>query len=162
APDDPHGTSLKAISLEVRGGEIVGIAGVAGNGQDELFSALSGERLAPEVGNIVIDGETVGDRPVTDRRRPGAAFVPEERLGHAAAPRMTLSENALLTGHATGGLVRKGLVNRSAMLEAVDRVTRIFDVRKAGRDPEARSLSGGNLQKFIVGREIVREPGVLV
>jgi general nucleoside transport system ATP-binding protein len=161
-PDDPHGTRLQSISLEVRGGEIVGIAGVAGNGQDELFAALSGERLSPEQGNVVIDGEAVGHRSVNDRRRLGAAFVPEERLGHGAAPRMTLSENALLTGHASGGMVKRGFVNKPAMLDAVDRTTKSFDVRKAKRDPEARSLSGGNLQKFIVGREILREPGVLV
>jgi ABC-type uncharacterized transport system ATPase subunit len=161
-PDDPHGTRLQAISLEVRGGEIVGIAGVAGNGQDELFAALSGERPAPEADNVIIDGEAVGHRSVTERRRLGAAFVPEERLGHGAVPRMTLSENALLTGHASGAMVRSGVINRPAMLDAVDRTTKTFDVRKAKRDPEARSLSGGNLQKFIVGREILREPGVLV
>jgi len=91
-PDDPHGTRLQEISFEVRGGEIVGIAGVAGNGQDELFSALSGERLASEGGAVVIDGEAAGLLSVTDRRRMGAAFVPEERLGHRAAPRMKLSE----------------------------------------------------------------------
>jgi len=162
SPDDPHGTRLVSISLEVRGGEVVGIAGVAGNGQDELFSALSGERLAPDSDSIIIDGEAVGHRSVTQRRRLGAAFVPEERLGHGAAPRMTLSENALLTGHAASGMVHNGFINRPAMLDAVDRTTQAFDVRKAKRDPEARSLSGGNLQKFIVGREILREPGVLV
>src|SRR6476469_6766638 len=102
-PDDPHGTRLQEISLEVRGGEIVGIAGVAGNGQDELFSALSGERLASEGGAVVIDGEAAGLLSVTDRRRMGAAFVPEERLGHGAVPRMKLSVNALLTGHAASG-----------------------------------------------------------
>jgi simple sugar transport system ATP-binding protein len=160
-PDDPHGTRLKSISLEVRGGEILGIAGVAGNGQDELFAALSGERVAPESGSIVIDGEPVGLASITERRRRGAAFVPDERLGHATAPRMTLSENALLTGHA-GGLVRRGFVDRRATLAAIDRITAGFDVRKGTRDPEAISLSGGNLQKFVVGREILREPGVLV
>jgi simple sugar transport system ATP-binding protein len=161
-PDDPHGTRLQAISLEVRSGEVVGIAGVAGNGQGELFAALSGERPAPGAENIIIDGEAVGCCSVTERRRLGAAFVPEERLGHGAVPRMTLSENALLTGHASGAMVRNGVINRPAMLDAVDRTTKAFDVRKAKRDPEARSLSGGNLQKFIVGREILREPGVLV
>jgi general nucleoside transport system ATP-binding protein len=161
-PDDPHGTRLEAISLEVKGGEIVGIAGVAGNGQDELFAALSGERLAPDSDSIIIDGHAVGQQDVTDRRRLGAAFVPEERLGHGTAPRMTLSENALLTGHAASGMVQNGFINRPEMLSAVDRTTKTFDVRKAKRDPEARSLSGGNLQKFIVGREILREPGVLV
>ena len=160
-PDDPHGTRLRSISLEVRGGEILGIAGVAGNGQDELFAALSGERAASESRNILIDGAAVGRASITERRRRGAAFVPDERLGHATAPRMTLSDNALLTGHA-GGMVRHGLVDRAATLAMVERITAGFDVRKGGRDPEAASLSGGNLQKFVVGREILREPGVLV
>jgi general nucleoside transport system ATP-binding protein len=161
-PDDPHGTRLKSISLEVRGGEIFGIAGVAGNGQDELFAVLSGERASPENGNVVLDGEAVGLSSVTERRRRGAAFVPDERLGHATAPRMKLSENALLTGHASGGMVKRGFVDKSATLAAVDRTTAAFDVRKPKRDPEAMSLSGGNLQKFVVGREILREPGVVV
>jgi simple sugar transport system ATP-binding protein len=161
-PDDPHGTRLKSVSLEVKGGEVLGIAGVAGNGQDELFAALSGERASPNSGNVVIDGEAVGVSSVTERRRRRAAFVPDERLGHATAPRMTLSQNALLAGHAAGAMVWHGFVRRSATLAAVDRVTAAFDVRKAKRDPEAMSLSGGNLQKFVVGREILREPGVLV
>ena len=161
-PDDPHGTHLEEISLEVCGGEIVGIAGVAGNGQDELFAALSGERASPGEGAIVIDGHGAGLLDVTERRRMGAAFVPEERLGHGTAPRMKLSENALLTGHAASGMVKRGFINKLATLAHVDRTTKTFDVRKAKRDPEAVSLSGGNLQKFIVGREILREPGVLV
>ena len=161
-PDDPHGTRLQEVSLEVRGGEIVGIAGVAGNGQDELFSALSGERLSSAEAIVVIDGQGAGTLGVTERRRLGAAFVPEERLGHGAAPRMKLSENALLTGHAASGMVKRGFINKPATLAAVDRTTTTFDVRKAKRDPEAVSLSGGNLQKFVVGREILREPGVLV
>jgi simple sugar transport system ATP-binding protein len=161
-PDDPHGVHLKNISIEVKGGEILGIAGVAGNGQDELFSALSGERLAPHAENVIFDGEAAGSLSVTERRRLGAAFVPEERLGHGTAPRMKLSENALLTGHAASGMVHRGFVDKPATLKTVDQATSTFDVRKAKRDPEAASLSGGNLQKFIVGREILREPGVLV
>jgi simple sugar transport system ATP-binding protein len=162
APDDPHGTYLRNISLEVFGGEILGLAGVAGNGQDELFSALSGERIAPHEDNVIIDGQAAGNLTVTQRRKLGAAFVPEERLGHGTAPRMKLSENALLTGHAASHMVKHGFVDRPATLKAVDNTTKTFDVRKAKRDPEAASLSGGNLQKFIVGREILREPGVLV
>jgi general nucleoside transport system ATP-binding protein len=161
-PDDPHGVKLKHLSLELKGGEILGIAGVAGNGQDELFAALSGERLLQEPGTIVIDGVACGNLSITQRRKLGAAFVPEERLGHGTAPRMKLSENALLTGHAASGMVRRGFVNTAATLNAVDRTTETFDVRKAKRDPEAASLSGGNLQKFVVGREILRNPAVLV
>jgi simple sugar transport system ATP-binding protein len=162
APDDPQGVHLKNITVEVKGGEILGIAGVAGNGQDELFAALSGERMAPRPANVIIDGIVAGHLSVTQRRRLGAAFVPEERLGHGTAPRMKLSENALLTGHAASGMVRRGFVDRLATLATVDKTTDAFDVRKAKRDPEAASLSGGNLQKFIVGREILREPGVLI
>jgi simple sugar transport system ATP-binding protein len=161
-PDDPHGVRLNNVSLEVRGGEIVGIAGVAGNGQDELFAALSGERLAGSADAVVIDQKPAGLLSITERRRLGAAFVPEERLGHGTAPRMRLSENALLTGHAASNMVRGGFIDRLAALAAVDLATKRFDVRKAKRDPEAMSLSGGNLQKFVVGREILREPGVLV
>jgi simple sugar transport system ATP-binding protein len=153
---------LKGVSVEVSGGEILGIAGVAGNGQDELFAALSGERFAEHEDNVIIDGHAAGHLTVTDRRRLGAAFVPEERLGHGTAPRMKLSENALLTGHAASHMVNHGFVDRPKTLETVDKTTKTFDVRKAKRDPEAASLSGGNLQKFIVGREILREPGVLI
>jgi ABC-type uncharacterized transport system ATPase subunit len=161
-PDDAHGVRLQHISLELKGGEILGIAGVAGNGQDEFFAALSGERLAQDPGTVVIEGIAAGHLSITRRRKLGAAFVPEERLGHGTAPRMKLSENALLTGHAASGMVKHGFVNNAATLATVDRATETFDVRKAKRDPEAASLSGGNLQKFVVGREILRNPAVLV
>src|SRR5215469_14238366 len=161
-PDDPHGVRLQHISLELKGGEILGIAGVAGNGQDELFAALSGERLCDDPGSVVIEGIAAAGLSITQRRRLGAAFVPEERLGHGTAPRMKLSENALLTGHAASGMVRHGFIDNVATLATVARATETFDVRKAKRDPEAASLSGGNLQKFVVGREILRNPAVLV
>jgi simple sugar transport system ATP-binding protein len=160
--DDPHGTSLKGVSLDLRRGEVLGIAGVAGNGQEELFAALSGEVLAPRAEQVVLDGEAMGRAGINARRRRGAAFVPEERLGHAAAPRLKLSDNALVSGHAASGMVRRGFLDRGRMLGWVDAVTKAFDVRKGPRDPEARTLSGGNLQKFVVGREVLRRPGLLV
>ncbi len=162
APAEAHGVRLEHISLELRGGEILGIAGVAGNGQDELFAALSGERLCRDPGTVVVEGIAAGHLSITQRRKLGAAFVPEERLGHGTAPRMRLSENALLTGHAASHMVRHGFIDTAATLATVDKTTDTFDVRKAKRDPEAASLSGGNLQKFIVGREILRNPAVLV
>ncbi|MGC2779355.1 MAG: ABC transporter ATP-binding protein [Bradyrhizobium sp.] len=161
-PGELHGICLQNISFELKGGEILGIAGVAGNGQDELFAALSGERLVKEPGTIIIDGLACGNLSITQRRKMGAAFVPEERLGHGTAPRMKLSENALLTGHAASNMVSHGFINSAATLRTVDRTTEAFDVRKAKRDPEAASLSGGNLQKFVVGREILRTPAVLI
>ena len=136
-PDDPHGVRLDQVSVEVKGGEILGIAGVAGNGQDELFAALSGERITLESDSVIIDGQAAGHLSVTERRRLGAAFVPEERLGHGTAPRMRLSDNALLTGHAASGMVRHGFIDKAATLAVVDKTTTAFDVRKAKRDPEA-------------------------
>ena len=161
-PEEIHGTGLRDVSLDLRQGEILGIAGVAGNGQEALLAVLSGERLAPAADRIILDGAPVGREDITQRRRRGAAFVPEERLGHATAPRFALSENALLSAHAAGGFVARGFVDRRRTARWVDEVTSAFDVRKGVRDPEARALSGGNLQKFVVGREMLRKPSLLV
>ena len=159
----PFAVDLKGINLEVRAGEIVGIAGIAGNGQDELFGALSGERLAAGDADIRINGKSCGWSGITARRRLGAAFVPEERLGHGAVPRMRLSSNVVLTRHATGDRVAPaGVIDHRTAAGIALRVSEAFDVRKGSPDPEASSLSGGNLQKFVVGREIDRKPTVLV
>ena len=161
--DGPFGVALHNVSLEVRAGEVVAIAGVAGNGQSELFEALSGERLAPVPEAVTVAGQPCGTRGVTARRKLGAAFVPEERLGHSAVPGFLLSDNALLTRHATGGdLVRAGFIDRPGLRAVADRVMERFDVRTSRVNPPAQSLSGGNLQKFVVGRELDREPAVLV
>jgi simple sugar transport system ATP-binding protein len=161
--DGTFAVALKNVSLSVRGGEVVAIAGVAGNGQSELFEALSGERPGAVEDAIVIEGRPCASLGVTERRRLGAAFVPEERLGHGAVPDFTLSDNVILTRHSSGdGLVRSGVVVRRGAEAVSVRVSKEFDVRKGKPDPEARSLSGGNLQKFVVGRELDRKPSVLV
>jgi len=157
-----HGVSLKGVSLAVRGGEVFGVAGVAGNGQSELFANLSGEILAPRPGAILIDGAPVGGLGISERRALNAGFVPEERNGHAAAPDFTLSENIVLTGHGSNGLTQMGFINGLLAKAQSQKVITAFDVRKSGADPLARTLSGGNLQKFVVGREILREPALLV
>ena len=159
----PFGVSLRDISLEVRSGEVTAVAGVAGNGQSELFEALSGERLAPTPQSVIIAGQPCGARDITERRRLGAAFVPEERLGHSAVPGFRLSENVLLTRHASGDdLVHTGFINGNRTKALAARVAKRFDVRFSRRDQEAGALSGGNLQKFVVGRELDRNPRVLV
>ena len=156
-----HGVDLKALSLSVRGGEVVGIAGVAGNGQSEFFAVLSGETITPKAEAILLDGAPSGALGVNERRKLGAAFVPEERNGHGAAGDFTLTENLILSRHATG-LTSRGLIDFDRARALAQNVIETFDVRKAGPDPAARTLSGGNLQKFVVGREILSEPGVLV
>ena len=161
--DGPFGVALRSVSLDVRAGEIVAIAGVAGNGQSELFEALSGERLAPTPDAVGIAGAPCGRDGVTARRQLGAAFVPEERLGHSAIPSFVLADNALLTRHACDrAMVSGGFVNRPEARTVAERVNRRFDVRTSRENPEASALSGGNLQKFVVGRELDREPRVVV
>jgi simple sugar transport system ATP-binding protein len=105
----------------------------------------------------------MGRHGINARRNAGAAFVPEERLGHGAVPGFRLSENVILTRHSSdGALVSGGMVQAGGAAMVSDRVIKAFDVRKGKPDPEARALSGGNLQKFVVGRELDRSPGVLV
>ena len=161
--DGPFGVALRSVSLDVRAGEIVAIAGVAGNGQSELFEALSGERLAPASDAVGIAGAPCGRDGVTARRRLGAAFVPEERLGHSAVPSFVLADNVLLTRHTSDReMFRRGFVDRSRTRAVTERVNERFDVRTSRENPEASALSGGNLQKFVVGRELDRDPKVVV
>jgi ABC-type uncharacterized transport system ATPase subunit len=159
---DRHAVALHDISLQVRAGEILGIAGVSGSGQQPLLAALSGEDRRADAAAVRLFGAPVGGLDPRQRRRLGLHFVPEERLGRGTVPSLSLAQNMLLTrsGPETvgrGGWLRLGRI--AAMAQAV--VAR-FDVRTPGVEAAARSLSGGNLQKFIVGREIDAAPRVLI
>src|SRR5690606_34528949 len=163
----PFAVSLKDISLKVHAGEVLAIAGVAGNGQGELFDALSGECVVADNEAIHIRGKSAGRLGINGRRMLGAGFVPEERHGHAAVPDLPLSDNLLLARNQSdrkaflsgGGL---GVIRHEAVRSAARRICAAMDVRKSGADPVAGSLSGGNLQKFIVSCGLDRQPSVLV
>ncbi|GGC64855.1 ABC transporter [Paraburkholderia caffeinilytica] len=159
--DDPFGTSLRDVSFGVHAGEIFGIAGVSGNGQAELLSALSGEKRGVRADAVTICGSAAGRLGAGGRRALGFGFVPEERLGRGAVPAMTLSENALLTAHRQQ-MVSSGWIKAGAMRAFAKRCIEAFDVRCGGSEALAQSLSGGNLQKYIMGREILQAPKVLV
>jgi len=158
---DPFGTDLVDISFSVRAGEILGIAGVAGNGQVELMEVLIGERVT-EDGAVRIDGEPVGCQGPTERRRRGMCSVPEERLGHGAVPDMSLWENVILSARTRKGIEKNGFLDLGIAHDFAREVVDTFNVKTAGIEHAARSLSGGNLQKFIVGREMLQKPTVLV
>ena len=160
----PHhfGTDLKDISLSLKGGEILGIAGIAGNGQSELMDALSGEIAAGRPESIMIDGVPAGHMGPHERRRIHGCFVPEERNGHGAVTTMTLAENAFLSAFIRRALVRFGVIDKKKTSAFAEHIIKAFDVRTTGPKAEARSLSGGNLQKFLVGREVLQDPAVLV
>jgi simple sugar transport system ATP-binding protein len=162
ASEEMHGTDLRSVSFAVHAGEVFGIAGVAGNGQNELLLALSGERLADHSSALRIDGQAVGRRDAGERRKLGLCAVPEERNGHGAVPGMSLVENAVLSAHHRLGLVSALFIRAGAAARFAAEIVQAFDVRTPGTGAAAASLSGGNLQKFIVGREILQKPKVLV
>ncbi|NCX06716.1 MAG: ABC transporter ATP-binding protein [Rhodobacteraceae bacterium] len=155
------GTSLQGISLDLKEGEILGIGGVAGNGQDELLAALSGETtVASEM--IIFDGQAIGKQGPTARRKIGLLSAPEERLGHAAAPAMSLRENTVITAAERKSLLKNGFIDWTAADQYTQNIIADFDVRTPGTHTPAGSLSGGNLQKFVVGREVLQNPKVFV
>jgi len=160
ARDDPFGTALEAISFEVRAGEVLGIAGVSGNGQQELMRALSGEDLRAPRGSIRLFEQDIARQRPGRRRRQGLHFVPEERLGRGAVPTLSLAQNTLLTR--TRAVGRSGWIRVGDVVSLADALIRRFNVRAGGPGSAAKSLSGGNLQKFIVGREIDADPKLLI
>ncbi len=161
ASTEPFGTDLLDISFEVKAGEILGIAGVAGNGQTELLSVLSGERLT-DVQSIEINGQPCGNLSPVVRRELGMAYVPEDRLGHGAVPSMDLIENTILSGYKKQKLINRLGIDIQASHSIAETIRSDFNVKSTGVDNEAQSLSGGNLQKFIVGREMTQKPEVLI
>ena len=155
------GTSLSNLTLDLHAGEIFGVGGVAGNGQDELLSILSGELIA-ESGQIKLEDRIItADKPRT-RRELCVLSAPEERLGHSAAPNMSLVENTLMTASQSQHLVSKGFIDWEKTRAFTEKIIEEFDVRTPSIENVARSLSGGNLQKFVIGREIQQEPKVFV
>lgn len=159
---EPTGISLVNINLEVRAGEIVGIAGVAGNGQDELLKALNGETSSLNAKAIFIEEKDAGRLGPNARRRAGLASVPEKRLGHGAIPDMNLADNAFMTGFHRMGLLIRGLINYPKTRSFATQVIDDFSVKTPSYNVPAESLSGGNLQKFIIGRELTQKPHILI
>ncbi|MDP3925456.1 MAG: ABC transporter ATP-binding protein [Hydrogenophaga sp.] len=160
ASDDPFGTHLADIALTVRSGEVVGIAGVSGNGQSEMLYCLSGETTRAPVGSIRVGGVDASRFGPGKRRALGLHFVPEERLGRGAVPTLSLAHNLLLSRRdalGPGGWLKLGALKA----QAADIIAR-YNVKANGPDAAAKSLSGGNLQKFIVGREIEAKPKLLI
>ncbi len=157
---DPFATALQAVQLEVHAGEVLGVAGVSGNGQQELMALLSGEDLRAPAGTLALFGQDISRQGPRQRRSAGLHFVPEERLGRGAVPVLGLAHNTLLTR--TEAVGRGGWLGLGAARRMAAHIIQRFQVKAGGADAAARSLSGGNLQKYIVGREIDAQPRVLV
>jgi simple sugar transport system ATP-binding protein len=160
AKQSPFGTSLSEIALEVRCGEIVGVAGVSGNGQQEFMAALSGEDPRAPRGSVRLFGADIAHASPRQRRKMGLHFVPEERLGRGAVPTLSLAQNTLLTR--TEAVSGSGWIHTAAVERLAAHLIQRFNVKAGGPGSAAKSLSGGNLQKFIVGREIDARPKLLI
>ena len=158
--EDQFGVNLVDINLQVCAGEVVGIAGVSGNGQRELLYALSGEDTRALADSVRLDGHAVGQVGPQERRQAGLHFVPEERLGRGAVPSLSLAHNLLLTR--SEAISSVGWIDTQALQAQAQKIIQKFNVKANGAQAPAQSLSGGNLQKFIVGREIDAKPKVLI
>ena len=157
---DQFSMSLSAVSLNVRAGEVVGVAGISGNGQRELMYALSGEDTRANAAMVTLFGKAVGHLGPIERRHLGLQFVPEERLGRGAVPSMSLAQNLMLTRDDAIG--KSGWISVKDLVRQADGIIARFKVKASSAQAAAKSLSGGNLQKFIVGREIDAKPMLFI
>ncbi len=162
ALSDPHGGRdlLTDVSFDIHRGEVVGIAGVEGNGQAELVEAIMGMRKAR--GRLLLGGEDITTWSTARRREAGIGYIPEDRQRHGLLLDAPLWENRML-GHQTREPNRKGpFIDRGGARSDTERIVSAYDVRTPSIDTTARALSGGNQQKLIVGREMSGDPVVLI
>jgi simple sugar transport system ATP-binding protein len=152
--------ALRTVSLEVRSGEILGIAGVAGNGQSELAEVITG--LRPCGGSILINGEEVSNRSPIVAIRQGVSHVPEDRTHVGSAPNMTITENTIMKNYRHGPIGNGWSINFTAARERARELKQTYDILAPSVEVMARKLSGGNLQKVILAREISAKPKLMV
>ncbi|WP_297993269.1 ABC transporter ATP-binding protein [uncultured Clostridium sp.] len=153
---------LKNFSLDIRAGEIVGVAGVEGNGQSELVEALTGMRSI-ESGNIIFKGKNIVKESIRQRIDDGMAHIPEDRHKRGLILDYTMEDNMVLKSYRNKPFSKNGLINRAKISEYAQRIIETFDVRSGeGGKSIARSLSGGNQQKGVIGREIESDPDFLI
>ncbi|MCC7163387.1 MAG: ABC transporter ATP-binding protein [Anaerolineae bacterium] len=161
AANDKGITAVRDFSLEVRAGEILGIAGVSGNGQRELAEAIAGMRRAT-AGTIWVDNQNVTNQSPAQVSASGVAFVPEERMTMGVVREFTVAENAILETHAYPPLANRGVFDFGQINDHCTRLVREYDVKTPSLDTPVKSLSGGNIQKLILARELDRAPRLLL
>lgn len=154
--------AVKDVSLSARAGEILGIAGVEGNGQTQLVETITGLRKA-DSGRVLLHGIDITSMPIRRRNEAGMGHIPEDRHKHGLVLDFTLEDNLVLKTYYKQPFSRNGILNREAIGSQADRLIEQFDVRSGqGRQSIARSMSGGNQQKAIIAREVDRSPSLLV
>jgi ABC-type uncharacterized transport system ATPase subunit len=152
--------ALRGVSLEIHSGEILGIAGVAGNGQSELAEVITG--LRPCTGTIRVNGEDVSNQPPIKAIRSGVSHVPEDRTRVGSAPNMTITENTIMKSYRGTPISSRWQINFTKARETAHSLKQKYDILAPSVETMARKLSGGNLQKVILAREISAEPTLMV
>lgn len=160
-PGDRGSDAVRGLDLEVRSGEIVGIAGVSGNGQRELAEAIAGLR-SPTSGSIRIDEVEVAGRGPADIREAGLGYVPEERMRDGVISDFSVSDNLMLVDSRSRRYSRWGFLRQEVIRRRSEELVAAFSVKTPGLTTPARNLSGGNIQKLILARELSGEPRVLL
>ncbi len=161
APGDGGRIGLNGIDLEVAAGEILGIAGVEGNGQRELAEVITGLRHA-QSGEIVLDGSAITNQATEDILYAGVAHIPEDRNREGLVMDFSIAENAILVNHDRAPMQQRGFINAREVSRFVDGLIRDFAIKCTGAQAQMRELSGGNQQKLVLGRELSRNPKLLV
>ena len=159
--DNPFETNLNNINFEVSRGECLGIAGISGNGQSELFQILSGE-IASENNSILFNNSPIGNLNPQERRQYLMAFSPEDRMAQAAIPQMKIFENVALNNFKSSNFFNGGLINEKKIKEHSHKILSDFSVNTNNVELKSQFLSGGNLQKLIIGRELITSPELLI
>ena len=159
--EDPFETNLVDIDFSVNRGECLGIAGISGNGQSELFQVLSGEILSDK-NSIEYNKNYIGDLNPQERREYLMAFSPEDRLEQAAIPQMAIFENVALNNFKSSNFFNNGLINENKIKEHSKKIISDFNVNTDNIELKSQFLSGGNLQKLIIGRELITAPDLLI
>tara|TARA_Y100000994_G_C15665195_1_gene431285 strand:- start:578 stop:1534 length:957 start_codon:yes stop_codon:yes gene_type:complete len=159
--EDPFETNLKNINFEVNRGECLGIAGISGNGQSELFQVLSGE-IVSEKNSIIFNDNPIGNLNPQERREYLMAFSPEDRMEQAAIPQMKIFENVALNNFKSSNFFNNGLINEKKIKEHSQKILSDFSVNTNNVNLKSQFLSGGNLQKLIMGRELITSPELLI
>jgi simple sugar transport system ATP-binding protein len=161
ADSDRGMPALRGVSLKVRAGQVLGVAGVSGNGQRELAEVIAGLRESRQ-GRIEIDGtDTTGWSP-SRLLKLGVSYVPEERMRDGVIREFSVEENLILQDHAGRPYANGIFMNFGKIAERADQLIQAFDIRTPNRDAPLKTLSGGNIQKMILARELSRQPRVLV
>lgn len=153
--------AIDHLSLSVRAGEIVGLAGVDGNGQSELIEALTG-MLEVKSGEILLNGKNIANQPPRTISEAGVSHIPQDRHKHGLILDFTVSENTILQTYYRPEITQHGFINQKAMDDMASRLIEEFDIRTPGVETQVRSMSGGNQQKIIIAREIDRDPQFLI